>query len=69
MTLMHSPFVYDREGRVTGGGNNRVTCGIQCYFCGNRWGSQATEREDAQGKPRQWTLVENPTQRRYGCAL
>lgn len=58
VTLMHCPVLRDRQGNAVGGGSNVRTCGLTCWQCNNRWGSHATELEDAQGKPRQWTLVE-----------
>jgi hypothetical protein len=55
-TCMYSPLEYDRDGNAVGGGMNRSTQGVRCNACGKRWSSSQTELEDAQGKPREWSL-------------
>ena len=56
ITCMWSPIEYDRGGKAVEGGMNRSTQSVRCNACGKRWSSSQTELEDAQGKPREWSL-------------
>lgn len=55
-TLMHSPVVYDKEGKPIGGGSNTITSLVKCSTCGKVWFSKQTELEQAQGKHVDWII-------------
>jgi hypothetical protein len=55
-TLMHSPVIYDRDGKAISGGGNNVEKWLRCIICDRQWMSSQKELEDAQGKPRDWIL-------------
>lgn len=56
VTCMWSPIAYDCEGNAIGGGMNKRTQSICCTKCNKYWISSQTELEDAQNKPRSWSL-------------
>lgn len=57
-TLLHSPVVYDLNGKPIGGGSNKVTSSAGCINCGTHFLECRTELERAQGVAPNWTPVE-----------
>lgn len=55
-TCMHSPIMYNREGKAVGGGLNTVTRQVSCSMCCNDWSATSTELDLAQGKPIVWRM-------------
>jgi len=51
---MHSPVIYDRDGKAISGGGNNVEKWLRCIICDRQWMSSQKELEDAQDKPRNW---------------
>jgi hypothetical protein len=54
---MYSPLVFDREGKVCGGGMNSHSQTLICHSCGKRWVSSQSDFEIATGVAPEWSEI------------